>query len=189
VRLLASTAILYHITAVFIGAWNATPSPFVEVASAPFRDYVLLMDLNHGYRFFAPNPSPSHLFRYRLTFDDGSTRDGFFPDRKEHWPRLLYHRHFMLSEQLGALGPEVVEPNTTAAAPPALAPAAGGGYRALAESYAAHLLRISGAATIDWELVRHAIPSPAEVLGGRSLTDGDLYRTLERGTLARKELP
>jgi hypothetical protein len=49
------------------------------------------MYLDHGYFFFAPNPGPSHLVGIR----DQSV---LFPDRKEQWPRLLYHRYFMLSE-------------------------------------------------------------------------------------------
>ena len=53
--------------------------------------YVDWMYLDHGYFFFAPNPGPSHLVGIR----DQSV---VFPDRKEQWPRLLYHRYFMLSE-------------------------------------------------------------------------------------------
>jgi hypothetical protein len=53
--------------------------------------YVDWMYLDHGYFFFSPNPGPSHLVGIR----DQSV---VFPDRKEQWPRLLYHRYFMLSE-------------------------------------------------------------------------------------------
>jgi hypothetical protein len=59
--------------------------------------------LNHGYFFFAPNPGPSHLIRARIEFADGRAPIvETLPDLKAQWPRLLYHRHFMLSEQLNA---------------------------------------------------------------------------------------
>ncbi len=58
------------------------------------------MYLGHGYRFFGPDPGPGHLLVYRLTTKDGKIVEGQFPDRQEHWPRLLYHRWFMLSESV-----------------------------------------------------------------------------------------
>ncbi len=65
--------------------------------------YVEMLYLDHGYFFFAPNPGPSHILECRL-FDEGKDTEGEpkqrlrFPDRRVHWPRLYYHRHFMLSE-------------------------------------------------------------------------------------------
>ncbi len=56
--------------------------------------------LNHGYRFFAPDPGPSHIVRYEITMPDGSQKVGRIPDPDQHWPRLLYHRHFMMTESL-----------------------------------------------------------------------------------------
>ncbi len=186
VRILISAAIVYHLAAVFIGAWIGSPptSPFADQVARPFRAYINLADLNHGYRFFAPNPGPSHLFRYQLTFDDGSTQDGFFPNRAEHWPRLLYHRYFMLSENLNVVWPgrdpsvDGLTPTDDAQRP----------FQALAKSYAAQLLRSSAAQRIDWQLVRHYQPPPADVLSGRSLTDKYNYEPLERGTLTREEI-
>ena len=58
--------------------------------------------MGHGYRFFAPNPSASHLVQYKVTRDDGTQVEGAFPDRDSMWPRLLYHRWFMLSETVFA---------------------------------------------------------------------------------------
>lgn len=54
--------------------------------------------LGHGYRFFAPNPGPSHLVQYKITRADGTQLESVFPDRETIKPRLLYHRWFMLSE-------------------------------------------------------------------------------------------
>lgn len=56
--------------------------------------------MGHGYRFFAPNPGPSHLVEFTITRDDGTQVKGTFPDRDSIEPRLLYHRWFMLSETI-----------------------------------------------------------------------------------------
>jgi hypothetical protein len=67
-----------------------------------YRPYITALYLDHSYKFFAPNPGDSHLLRYDLYFADGTSRvgrdDQILPDRHGHWPRLLYHRHFMLTE-------------------------------------------------------------------------------------------
>lgn len=56
--------------------------------------------LNHGYRFFAPNPGPSHIVVYEIEMAGGEQIKGHFPDRDNTSPRLLYHRWFMLSESV-----------------------------------------------------------------------------------------
>jgi len=66
--------------------------------------YVEWMYLDHGYFFFAPNPGPNHLVAAQEKISEPNTARRLkpdaviFPDRKTHWPRLLYHRYFMLSE-------------------------------------------------------------------------------------------
>jgi hypothetical protein len=75
---------------------------------APYVDWLYL---DHGYFFFAPNPGPSHLVAVESDASKGSapaadasqgvqlSRYAYvFPDRRRQWPRLLYHRYFMLSE-------------------------------------------------------------------------------------------
>ncbi len=62
------------------------------------RPYSESLFLLHGYRFFAPEPGPSHIVRYEISLPSGELLTGQFPDRDEHWPRLIYHRWFMLSE-------------------------------------------------------------------------------------------
>ncbi len=56
--------------------------------------------LGHGYRFFGPDPGPSHLVIYRVSDSNGNLVEARFPDPEKHWPRLMYHRWFMLSETL-----------------------------------------------------------------------------------------
>ncbi len=53
--------------------------------------------LGHGYRFFGPDPGPSHLMVYRIADDEGKVTEQHFPNRNIQ-PRLMYHRWFMLSE-------------------------------------------------------------------------------------------
>ncbi len=60
-----------------------------------FAPYVEVLYLDHGYFFFAPNPGPSHLIEYSIAPQESVRR---IPDRTRQWPRLLYHRYFMLSE-------------------------------------------------------------------------------------------
>lgn len=76
--------------------------------------YVEWLYLDHGYFFFAPNPGPNHLVGVRVIPATTLARaqplrlatpielerdvDWVFPDRTRQWPRLLYHRYFMLSE-------------------------------------------------------------------------------------------
>jgi hypothetical protein len=81
-----------------IGSEHLT-RPLAKKVSPIYR----LLFLGHGYRFFAPDPGPSHLVEYEITKQDGSKIVGRFPDRNNSefsFPRLKYHRWFMLSETL-----------------------------------------------------------------------------------------
>jgi hypothetical protein len=79
-------------------AYSPDASVFRDLLS-PYIDFAYL---HHGYFFFAPNPGPSHLISARV----GSSKpplqseEILIPDKKRQWPRLYYHRHFMLSEFL-----------------------------------------------------------------------------------------
>lgn len=103
-----SLVLLFHLAAVIAPPfYSATQTPVGAIspnAAAAFEllePYINVMFLDHGYAFFAPDPGPSHLVRFRIEFDDGRPPiEHMFPDRERHWPRLLYHRHFMLAEQL-----------------------------------------------------------------------------------------
>jgi hypothetical protein len=102
-RRIASVLIALHVAAVFAApfAFACGSSPFADGVMRLLRPYVDALYLNHGYAFFAPNPGASHLVRYRVEFDDGRPSiEGVIPDLQSQRPRLLYHRHFMLAEQL-----------------------------------------------------------------------------------------
>ena len=99
-RRLASLAIVAFLGIVILGplsnpiASRHLTAPLAAWVSPVHR----ALFLGHGYRFFAPNPGPSHLVQYKITRSDGTQQESFFPDRETIHPRLLYHRWFMLSE-------------------------------------------------------------------------------------------
>lgn len=99
-RRLASVLILAFLAVVILGPLS---NPIASRhLTAPLGAWVSpihrALFLGHGYRFFAPNPGPSHLVQYKITRADGTQSEGVFPDRETIKPRLLYHRWFMLSE-------------------------------------------------------------------------------------------
>lgn len=100
-KIIVSLLVAWHITAVFLAPLSIQPaSPLVQkIAQNYMQWYLDALYLNHGYHFFAPEPGAGHLIRYQLTDDAGRVSEGEFPSKKDNWPRLLYHRYFMLAEQ------------------------------------------------------------------------------------------
>ncbi len=101
-RAWVSLLIGLHLSAIFVAPWTAVEprSQFGLVLRRFFEPYLQLMYLDHGYRFFAPEPGPSHLVYYQGTQPSGETVEGRIPDPQAIWPRLRYHRWFMLSETI-----------------------------------------------------------------------------------------
>lgn len=99
-RAIVSILLVLHLTAIFAAPWSGPPpaSRLSRTVVSCFAPYLHSAYLLHGYRFFAPDPGPSHIVRYELLMPDDSVKQGHFPDLEQHFPRLLYHRHFMLSE-------------------------------------------------------------------------------------------
>lgn len=106
IKLLASAVIALHVLAVFwaplaFASRGSPGSPLTDSVFAVLRPYIDALYLNHGYSFFAPDVGPSRLVRYQVEFADGREPvEGVFPNLATQQPRLLYHRHFMLSEAL-----------------------------------------------------------------------------------------
>lgn len=141
--------------------------------------YVEALFLSNGYRFFAPEPGPSHLVRYELEWADGKTKVGQFPDRQTEWPRLFYHRHFMMSETL----------NTLHGATEIDDPAARVTYDLYLKSYARHLLLKHDAQQVKLTMVRHLIPIIEELRDGKmKIDDPRLFEELPLGTFRRDQL-
>jgi hypothetical protein len=106
VRATLSVLILLHLLAVIgeplrMFSQGRQPSaPDAQLVRGSLGPYIDFLYLHHGYFFFAPNPGPSHLIDIKLVDADGSERRLRLPNHRAQWPRLLYHRHFMLSEFL-----------------------------------------------------------------------------------------
>jgi len=166
-----SVLILLHVAAVFIAPCSVSPSSQLSRAAwFAVHPYLDAAYLNHGYHFFAPEPGPSHLIRYELERADGTTKRGFFPDRQQHWPRLLYHRHFMLSEHLNALAESGASQEQ---------------IDVCIASFARHLLNEHDAQTVRLYLMRHLLPRPDEVMSGMRLDDSSLFREKPLGTFSK----
>lgn len=97
---MASLVIVGFLFVLIIGPLsNPVASPYLSgPIAAKISPVHRALFLGHGYRFFGPDPGPGHLLIYQGERSDGSRFEGVFPDSSTHWPRLLYHRWFMLSE-------------------------------------------------------------------------------------------
>ena len=197
-RLLVSALLVIHLAAVFLPPFDFSTdrsSPLSQGAISLLRPYVEVMYLDHGYFFFAPNPGPSHLVRYKLEFADG--REPVietFPDIDHHWPRLLYHRHFMLAEALHntyapPTPPPIIADNATE-----LARWRRGRdlYEAQWKSFEKHLKHKHGADWVTLTRVEHRQPSVYEFGDDRvRIDDKRLYADLREdgGPLSGAESP
>jgi hypothetical protein len=158
--------LLVHLASICVPPISVEPaSLFSSYLWTGLQPYIQATFLDHGYRFFAPEPGPSHLVRYELTLPDGTQQEGIFPNLAEEWPRLLYHRHFMLSEFVNSLASYREEAELS-----------------YAKSYAHHLLRKHGANQVTLYLRRHAIPTPEQILDGMQLSDLRLLQERSLGT-------
>ena len=201
-RAIASVLIAAHVFALFVAPWSMPPpaSDLAGVCAGWLRPYLHGAFIYHGYRFFAPNPGASHIVQYELEFADGRKESGQFPDVQQHWPRLLYHRHFMLSEtiyQATGIPPEPPPPPPNL--PPRFKQQAMAEYGEILQQYqtgvrdrdllvnavAQRLLLDSGATKVQLWAVEHAILSPQQVLDGIPLTQEDTYIKRPLGEFTR----
>ncbi len=165
-RLLASVLILLYLAVVILPPL-AGPPPASELAGVmlqPFRPLVGSLALSHGYRFFAPNPGPGHSIRWIMTTADGSRKTGLTPDAKADWPRLLYHRRFMIPEKLAAFVP-------LPEAPAEIRQEAVRDWQPLVEDIATRLLARHGGREVSLDLIEHYLPDTFEVREGRGGDD------------------
>ncbi len=165
-RIIVSVAIAVYLLAVVLPPL-AGPPPASLLANQliqPFRPFIGAVALGHGYRFFAPNPGPGHSFRWTVQRPDGTHASGTIPDAATDWPRLLYHRRFMLPEKISALVP-------LPGAPPEVVAEAKREWQPLVKDLAAHLLTREGGSRIKLVLVEHYLPLPEEVIEGRAGED------------------
>jgi hypothetical protein len=100
-RRIVSALLVFHLAAVIFA-----PLSLNDAFSSLFRPFQFLrvyattLYLDNGYRFFAPDPGPTHTIRIEHGPAGGALKSERVPDAKQTWPRLLYHRWFMLGESL-----------------------------------------------------------------------------------------
>ena len=171
-RAILSVALVLHLVAIASAPLAMEPSSLLgQKLFGVFRPYLELFYLNHGYHFFAPEPGPGHLIRYEIQMSDGSVMNGVFPDAEQQRPRLLYHRHFMLTEFANRL---------------AVDPAQQDAIDRLARSFAEHLIHENNGERATLYLQLHYIPTPEQVAAGLPLNAPELYAERSLGTFSKR---
>lgn len=149
----------YHVLAIAIAPSSIPPSSQLQRDSwLAFGPYLEAMYLNHGWHFFAPDPGASTLLEYRGIDSQGSTVEGRMPDKSTMKPRLLYHRHFMLTEALPRMQDADVNLRS-------------GYYQALADGVG----KMTGLKDVELIRVTHRLPTMQAVRAGFPLDDPAQY--------------
>ena len=201
-RVVISLLLIVHVVAIIMppfmlqASGPVGSSPIGETVMNLLSPYIDIAFLNHGYAFFAPDPGPSHLFRARIEFADGRPPiEQTFPDLRRQRPRLLYHRHFMLSEQLHELflppQPPAEMTADVAAEPSQLEDwrIRRRVYELKWQSYVNHLRAKHGASRVTLTRVRHRMIDVPEVQQqGRRLDDRETYFDLSEDGLVGEPL-
>jgi hypothetical protein len=165
---LVSAWLLFHVAAIIIAPASVSPSSSLAQAGwRMVRPYVQVLYLNHGYHFFAPEPAESTLVSYTVERDDGTVTSGRFPNR-EIFPRLLYHRHFMLTEFLSYTPLEEQE--------------------VWHRAYARNLCRKHGGQRVSLTQVTHYLPTLDSVEGQVRLDDPASFAEAPMGTFESDDL-
>ncbi len=104
---LLSLWLAFHVFCVFIAPASMPPSsPVLSGARELVLPYLQALFLNHGYHFFAPDPGASTLIAWSIPRESDVPVRGRFPD-PAICPRLLYHRYFMLAENIDSFPDEM----------------------------------------------------------------------------------
>jgi hypothetical protein len=165
-RILLNGWIVFHVAAIVIAPAAVIPaSDLVEAGWSLFQPYLQILDLNHGYHFFAPEPDDSTLLAFEAERADGTVEKGRIPNR-DIVPRLLYHRHFMLTEQMKDAPAEL--------------------QQEWVGSYAEHLGRKYGAVRVKLTGQIHHLPTMEMVREGMRLDDPSSYEDEDLGTFECK---
>lgn len=98
--------LVFHVFAVFISPAAMPPSsPLLEDGYQIALPYNEALFLNHGYHYFAPDPGASTLIAWEIPREGDVPLVGRFPEVTIR-PRLMYHRYFMLAENVWAFDEE-----------------------------------------------------------------------------------
>jgi hypothetical protein len=172
VRIAVSLLLAFHLFAVFIAPLSIPPSSrlAIDVAQGTFLQWYLdALYINHGYAFFAPDPGAGRLVRWEILNPQGAVvKQGEFPNSKEHWPRLWYHRHFMLADQVG----DGMDDDAW--------------RKRFLEAYGRHILRESDGAAVRIRWIEHRPLEPEEATRGMKLDDPSTYRQTLPDVIVRR---
>ena len=156
--------LVFHLFAIAISPASVAPTSKSEVrAYNATAWYSETLYLNHGYHYFAPEPAESTLLGYELKFADGHQEQGRLPT-KTIKPRLLYHRHFMLTEFLADIE-DMEQPLKDE----------------ILRSYAHQLCRQFGAVSVKLTKVTHNLSSMERIRAGGQLDDPESYEEAPLG--------
>jgi hypothetical protein len=169
-----SLLLIWHLAAVFLAPMSVPPSSQLVAYLAqetPMQWYLDALYLNHGYFFFAPEAGDAHLIYYDVYDAQGNPlKQAKFPDWDLQWPRLRYHRHFMLAEQVGA--PVDTEQ----------------WQRRYLEAYARQLLRQFDGETVRVRWVEHLAVDPMRATDPIKLDAPESYKVVMEVVQRRSDL-
>jgi hypothetical protein len=158
--------LVLHVVAIIIAPAAVSPSSdLIQAGWDLFQPYLQILYLNHGYHFFAPEPGNSTLLAFQAERPDGTVVSGRIPNR-EIVPRLLYHRHFMLTEQMKDAPAELRDE--------------------WLGSYAEHICRKYGAARVRLTGQTHHLPTMEMIRSGVRLDDPSSYEDEDLGVFECK---
>jgi hypothetical protein len=152
---LLSAGLAFHVFCVFIAPAAMPPSsPLLEDGYRFALPYNQALFLNHGYHYFAPDPGASTLIKYAIPREGDSPLIGRFPTPSLK-PRLLYHRYFMLAENLWTVD--------------------GGSQTELERAYARHFANLHHSSRIELFRVSHEPSSIVRIQAGGHLDDPEMF--------------
>jgi len=180
VRAILSLLFIWHVTAVFMAPMSISVANIDSVVNwvaqrTWMQRYLDALYLNHGYHFFAPDPGDGHLIHFQVMDERGSViKEGEFPNLKDQWPRLRYHRYFMLADQCQLPAPSEAEERRWT--------------ETYLKTYARQLLREYGGQSVRVQRIVHYPLFMDDALKGRSLTYPETYRTEMEVVQRRQDL-
>jgi len=159
---LLSFALAFHVFAVFISPAAMPPvSPLLLDGYELALPYNEALFLNHGYHFFAPDPGASTLIAYTIPRQGDAPLVGRIPSVSIK-PRLLYHRYFMLAENIWAFDDET--------------------QAEVQKAYARHFSSRHAAQAISLSRVSHSPSSILRIQAGGQLDDPETFESEDIGT-------
>ncbi|MEP3481815.1 MAG: hypothetical protein ABJZ55_21410 [Fuerstiella sp.] len=148
--------LIWHVFAIAISPSAMPPaSPLLADASNVARPYNQALFLNHGYHYFAPNPGSSSLLEFETTTGNDVPQLERIPDPDSYFPRLRYHRFFMLAENVWSFG--------------------GDAQKEFIEAYARHFAKKMNSDSISVTTVSHEPAAMRRIMAGGDLKHPTSY--------------